>query len=634
MPGLSLRTIHCTAILIAAGFPCRMAFATNYFRANPGSGSFTNAAQWTPHLAPLLMGPGDADDVVSFNLGAAPASRYALTGVTGTNGRLRVGNDALSLSIGTYTLVDPSTTAPSLSLGLANGDVADLELAGTSSDSLLQTKTVGMAFVAGSSATLSVKHLTWLSKGYAIIGDAATAALGISQEAKVIHTGSSWIGLNGLASGKVNVTGSGSQWTTTSQLIIGAHGQGELSISDGGSVVSTFGEIGLELAGKGNVVVTGANSAWVNSSGLAVGNHGKASLSILSGGFVGNGSAAVGVYPTSDGFVAISSGGHWSTNGSLSIGGGFPGTGETSGKGKVRILSGGAATVTGPTTVHANGSLNLENGSFVTPTIDVQGGQFNWTGGYLQVGLFQGNLTNQGGTLAPGGAAFGSTTVNGTYSQFSAGSLEFDLGGLSSGSSHDLVGITGSAILGGQLGLKLVNGFLPTPSDTLTIFNAAGGLFGVFNNVASGQRLSTLDGAGSFMVNYGIGSEYNQNQIVLSNFQPALAADFDHDGDVDAADLTVWKNATGLNDHADADGDHDSDGADFLIWQRQLGSVSAALGAVGAVPEPTSLGVASTSVLALLAWGRAKFLATTKRRLNSAAFVEATYRREKRSPVS
>ena len=73
------------------------------------------------------------------------------------------------------------------------------------------------------------------------------------------------------------------------------------------------------------------------------------------------------------------------------------------------------------------------------------------------------------------------------------------------------------------------------------------------------------------------------------------AADFDEDGDVDAADLSAWKNGFGIIGAAehyqgDADGDLDVDGTDFLIWQRQFGSslpTSTAAGA--AVPEPSTL---------------------------------------------
>jgi len=160
---------------------------------------------------------------------------------------------------------------------------------------------------------------------------------------------------------------------------------------------------------------------------------------------------------------------------------------------------------------------------------------------------------------------------------------------------HDLVGVTGSAVLGGQLTLNLINGFMPEPNTSISVFNAAGGLFGVFANVASGQRLTTLDGLGSFLVHYGPSSPFNSNQVVLADFQPTFTADFDHDGDVDGDDLSQWGDDFGVNDFSDADSDGDSDGNDFLLWQQQLGGGSMATASVAAVPEPTG------AVLLLLA---------------------------------
>ncbi len=64
-----------------------------------------------------------------------------------------------------------------------------------------------------------------------------------------------------------------------------------------------------------------------------------------------------------------------------------------------------------------------------------------------------------------------------------------------------------------------------------------------------------------------------------------LDGDFNRDGHVDAADLTLWRAAFGLNADADGDGDGDSDGADFLVWQRQLG-LGNAVASQAAVPEP------------------------------------------------
>jgi hypothetical protein len=79
-----------------------------------------------------------------------------------------------------------------------------------------------------------------------------------------------------------------------------------------------------------------------------------------------------------------------------------------------------------------------------------------------------------------------------------------------------------------------------------------------------------------------------------------LSADFDNDGDVDGADLTVFQASYGVNANADADSDGDTDGRDFLIWQRTFGNDAtqsvvefsaadlALLGLVSSVPEPAT----------------------------------------------
>lgn len=50
----------------------------------------------------------------------------------------------------------------------------------------------------------------------------------------------------------------------------------------------------------------------------------------------------------------------------------------------------------------------------------------------------------------------------------------------------------------------------------------------------------------------------------------ASVANFDQQGAVDGADLSVWEQSHGVDDAADADNDEDSDGPDFLSWQQML----------------------------------------------------------------
>lgn len=83
---------------------------------------------------------------------------------------------------------------------------------------------------------------------------------------------------------------------------------------------------------------------------------------------------------------------------------------------------------------------------------------------------------------------------------------------------------------------------------------------------------------------------------------PTQPGDFNHDGGVDAADLTQWQGDFGVNDESDADNDGDSDGADFLAWQRQLSAATPGVSDNAPVPEP------ATSLLFILAAAGIRFM--------------------------
>lgn len=76
------------------------------------------------------------------------------------------------------------------------------------------------------------------------------------------------------------------------------------------------------------------------------------------------------------------------------------------------------------------------------------------------------------------------------------------------------------------------------------------------------------------------------------------AADFNHDGLVNAGDLGVWRSAFKKNANADVDGDGDSDGKDFVLWQRRMGAMGATAGTIG-IPEPAGIALAMACLLLL-----------------------------------
>jgi hypothetical protein len=131
-------------------------------------------------------------------------------------------------------------------------------------------------------------------------------------------------------------------------------------------------------------------------------------------------------------------------------------------------------------------------------------------------------------------------------------------------------------------------------------------------------ELMGLNNAGQMLMSVDAQSPDDWRALVVAT--PAQAADFEEDGDVDAADLERWKLHHGTSPSAahsqgDADGDGDVDGGDFLVWQRQLSVASEDATAAGvAVPEPAGATMAIVLAGALVWRGTARRSDCSRRR--------------------
>ena len=460
--------------------------------------------------------------------------------------------------------------------------------------------------------------------------------------------------------GTATVTGAGSAWNNSCDLFVGFYGTGTLTIEAGGSISNDGSSIGYQQDSHGTVTVTGAGSTWTDSI-ILVGSYGAGTLRVENGGVVtvGNGAGLIGLAQVnpSQGLLQIGNGGAAGTVHAAEIRGGLgaasvlfnhsdtsysftpqltgsvsvlhegPGTTQltaattytgstlvTAGKLNVQqgLNGGGNVTVNGGHLdvvggLIANGStIRLEKGLLSADSISLaNGGAFNFLGGKLHVDTFTGSMVNQAGTLAPGRSA-GNTTIVGNYTQQAGANLEIEIGGTSAGGSHDLLGITGTVVLGGELQLSLINGFVPASSQTFTVLSTSVpfGIVGVFENVATGERLATLDGLGSFLVNYGAGSPFNQNQIILTAFE--LAGDYNDNGVVDAADYAVWRKNVGTTNALPNDLVGGTIGAAHYNQSRTHFGQTAGSGATAglpssaAVPEPPAQLIASVMAALLL----------------------------------
>lgn len=115
------------------------------------------------------------------------------------------------------------------------------------------------------------------------------------------------------------------------------------------------------------------------------------------------------------------------------------------------------------------GEYELSGGLLNSPALlqDGQGGRFIFTGGILQVGLIGFDLTVSGGTLAPGNSV-GQTTVLGSL-RIESGALEIELAG---DQEADRLVVTGLLTLGGELRVRLSDGYQPAPDQRWLIITA------------------------------------------------------------------------------------------------------------------------------------------------------------------
>lgn len=345
----------------------------------------------------------------------------------------------------------------------------------------------------------------------------------------------SFNGARYLAAGNIAVSG-GSLKITNSGSIYSNGGKFSLgSVGSSGTAMMTVtgGHVDLAQANGGNTIGT-AISTKVSQGG------GTFSNGITPGGGTNGGTATTFTIGHS-GMTSTGSGAALTFTAVSNILTSYTLTGGT-------LLSAGTIQATTPAGPGTNGSSGNPPNAVVNPgTGNVR--NFNFNGGVLAVGAFNathlgysssiglpgggpnadptansvgiGTLYQNSGTLAPGGVGTaGKTTVTGGYS-LNAGSFAVDLGGSSQATAfqsgqYDLLTVSGTATLGGNLAVSLIGSYAPQTGDSHTILTA-GTLNGAFGNAAFGSRVATSSGAGSYLISK-VG-----NSVTLSDYQPLAA---------------------------------------------------------------------------------------------------------------
>ena len=448
---------------------------------------------------------------------------------------------------------------------LADGGVVDIYASSVITGGILDSRNGGQVFVGfNSSATLSnVTNLGSLSKydlGTAYItgtsfvnngtftvntlGYNNTTSLNISSNVILSGTGRVVLNANSSDMDSARIIGSnGATLTQAAGHTITGAGKISCSLNNEGSILSDgqAGQIHIQGTTMNSGTIGATNGGWIHvnngasltqtSGGTILADGGVVDIyasSVITGGildsrnggqvFVGYNSDAtlsnvtnLGSLSKYDLGTAFITGTSFVNNGTFTVNTlGYNNTTTVSIDSNV-LLSG-----TGRIVLNAYGSnwdtarLTAFNGTTIT-----QGAGHTITG----QGNISANLLN-GGILDPGFDT-GYLQVSGALSLLDSSDLKFEIGGLAQALTYDFLNVTGTVLLDGLLDLSFTNGFESLINDTevFTLMSAASPIAGVFDNAANGGRVVTADGRYSFQVNYGPGSSFSANSVVISDVE-------------------------------------------------------------------------------------------------------------------
>jgi outer membrane autotransporter protein len=385
----------------------------------------------------LTIGAGgtvsNTDGSLGFSAGSTGTVTVTGAGATWTNsGNLFVGRNATG------------------TLNIAGGGTVSNVFGHVGGCAGCSTSAVGTVTVNGAGST-------WTNSAALIVGDSGTGQVTISGGGQVL-TGAAggFLGNSPGATGTMAVTGAGSAWNISGQLVVGGFlgpASGSLTVQNGGTVTNTEGSVGYASGSTGTATVNGAGATWTNSGDLYIGRNGTGTLSIGGGGTV---SSAVGRVGGCDGCntgavgtVTVSgAGATWTNSAGLVVG--YSGTGQVTIAGGGQVLTGptggfiglrsggtGTMTVTGPGSAwnisdqlvvgnSGSGTLNVQNAGTVTVTVGGGAGTVvvaDQAGsiGTLNIGAAPGNIAVAPGTLNAAAVQFGAGTGALNFNHTSSG---------------------------------------------------------------------------------------------------------------------------------------------------------------------------------------------------------------------
>ncbi|EPJ7186186.1 TPA: autotransporter outer membrane beta-barrel domain-containing protein [Citrobacter amalonaticus] len=364
-----------------------------------------------------------ATGVGTVNVDGEDAVLNTATLTTGVNGEgeLTITDSGVVNSTGTGIIGYAAGSAGTVTVDGANSQwnltsVLTTGAAGTGTMALTNNASVASyGGIVGSTGTgtgtvdVSSGGLWNAGMGALKVGDAGSGILNVNTTGTVT-AGNTTVGNAVTGVGTVNVSGMNAVMNTTS-LTTGASGQGDLTITDGGSVsVSDTSTVGAGTGSNGTVTMEGTDSQWLTDS-LVVGDLGTGTVTLTDGALLqASGQSIIGKSTSGHGTVNVSSGAVWdNTTDMLEVG-----------------LSG-----TGALNIDANGTVNADSfvvgvaaGGEGTVIVDGADAVLNtgvasgslWAVGYMGTGDVQvrngGLMTSKSGSIGQLSGSHGTVTVS------------------------------------------------------------------------------------------------------------------------------------------------------------------------------------------------------------------------------
>lgn len=364
------------------------------------------------------------------------------------------------------------------------------------------------------------------SQGTMVVGNMGLGELQVLSGSQLFSTGGivglGVAGLNNTMPSTVSVSGTGSLWSMSENLVVGSHRYAEVSVGSGGEIISSGGILGQHVGSTGNLSLSGNNSLWDSNGTVIVGGAGDGRLSVRNGAqVVSNGTVHLGVTQTGIGEVRV-----FENGAQLDVSGGNLVLGSF-GQGNLKVTLGGKANLG----AGSNAFLGETPSGTGTMLVSGSGSEFNYgSTNYLQVGRQgTGSLQiSQGGVVNGGNGSIGSFVQLGS-AVGSQGSVKVQNSGSKWNLSNDLVvGGAGNGTLdilqGGQVNagqLEVATGF--GSQGEIQLLNT-GSQLTISQNANVGGSSNAEGGAGKLTINSGtmasVGGQltlWSQGTVALKN---------------------------------------------------------------------------------------------------------------------